>query len=230
MLYCGHADGGAAPGDTRPARARRQGRRRRTELVAATCRWTRSAATSRSSPTPGSCAVSTGERSRRRSARGPYAVRREQAPAAKAAIAIATAGLLRDGPGDPAGRGHDDARGRATPSPEPAGDGDHEQPADRGRPRRASERRGHDAGRRARQGRAGAGRRCNRRSAPFHPGRRAHTRRLQPASRVRDHGARPGGVVRQARDDRERRRGGRRRVRGEARLRRAVRRRVGRAS
>ena len=38
-----------------------------------------------------------GERSRPRSASRPYAVRREQAPAAKAAIASATAGLLRDG-------------------------------------------------------------------------------------------------------------------------------------
>ena len=82
----------------------------------------------------------------------PYAIRREQATAAKEAIAQRTSRLAAGRPGDPARRRDDDARGRAPPPGGAARDRDHEQPADRGRTRRASERRGRDAGRRARQG------------------------------------------------------------------------------
>ena len=100
----------------------------------------------------------------------PYAVRREQAPAAKAAIARATARPPARRPGDPARRGHDDPRGGAPPSSRPAGDGDHEQPADRGRAGRAPERRGGGARRHAREGCARARRGGDRRRAAMRCG------------------------------------------------------------
>ena len=118
----------------------------------------------------------------------PYSVRREQAPAAKAAIARATSRPPAQRPGDPARRGDDDARGRAPPAARARGDGDHEQPADRGGARRAPERRGDRARRDAREGRPGARRRSDDRGAALGARRRARPRRLQPASRGRDHG------------------------------------------
>src|SRR5262249_3923700 len=56
------------------------------------------------------------------------------------------------------------------------------------------------------------------REPPRRPRGRARARRLQPPPRARDHGRRPRGVLRQARDDRVRGRGHRGHVRRQARL------------
>ena len=158
----------------------------------------------------------------------PYAIRREQAPAAKAAIASATAGLLRDGQVILLDAGTTTLEVARHLPERPAGNRDHEQPSDRGRPGGAPRPSTSRCWAAPRQGLPGARRRGDRRRAALRPGGRADPRCLQPAPRVRDHGARPRGVVRQARDDRERRRGRRGLLRGEARLRRALRRRIGR--
>ena len=156
----------------------------------------------------------------------PYAVRREQAPAAKAAIARATAGLLRDGQVILLDAGTTTLEvARHLPA-------DLQATVITNSPPIAVALAEHPTvdvtmlGGSARQGRPGARRRGDGRGAALGAGRRADPRRLQPASRDRDHRARPRGVVRQARDDRERRRGRRGLVRGEARLGRPLRRRA----
>ena len=154
----------------------------------------------------------------------PYAARLEQAPDAKAAIARSDEPAPARRPGDPARRrARRRSRSRAACRPTC------EATVITNSPPIAVALAEHPRvevvvlGGIARQGRARARRRRDRRGAALRARRRARARRLQPAPRDRDHRARPRGVVREARDDRERGRGRRGLVGRQARLRGAVR-------